>query len=44
MTFEPNQLKKIDDNGGKYVFVAEGGNTLVLTKVKEKTYNYWDAF
>ena len=44
LTFEPNHLKKIDDNGGKYVFVADGGNTLVLTKVKEKTYNYWDAF
>ena len=43
VTFEPNQLKKIDDNGGKYVFV-ENGHTLVLTKVKEKTFNYWDAF
>jgi hypothetical protein len=42
--FEPNQLKKIDDNGQKYVFVAADGSTLVLTKVKEQGYRYWDAF
>lgn len=42
--FEPAQLKKIDDNGNKYVFVASNGNTLVLTKVKEQGYRYWDAF
>lgn len=44
MTFEPNQLKKIDDNGTKYVFVGSDGTTLVLTKVKEQGYRYWDAF
>jgi DNA replication protein DnaC len=43
-TFEPSNLKKIDDNGNKYVFVASNGNTLVLTKVKEQGYRYWDAF
>jgi hypothetical protein len=42
--FDPSQLKKIDDNGSKYVFTNKDGNTLVLTKVKEKTYTYWDAF
>lgn len=42
--FEPANLKKIDDNGNKYVFVASNGNTLVLTKVKEQGYRYWDAF
>ena len=42
MTFEPNQLKKIDENGTKYVFVNEDGTTLVLTKVKEKSYQYYD--
>lgn len=42
--FEPNQLKKIDDNGTKYVFSNTDGTTLVLTKVKEQTYKYWDAF
>jgi len=44
MTFEPAHLKKIDDNGNKYVFVGSNGNTLVLTKVKEQGYRYWDAF
>jgi hypothetical protein len=42
MTFEPAQLKKIDDNGTKYVFANQDGATLVLTKVKEKTYQYYD--
>jgi hypothetical protein len=44
LVFEPNHLKKIDDNGNKYVFVASNGSTLVLTKVKEQGYRYWDAF
>ena len=44
MVFEPANLKKIDDNGNKYVFVASDGATLVLTKVKEQGYRYWDAF
>ena len=44
MTFEPNQLKKIDDNGSKYVFTNSDGNTLVLTRVKDQGYRYWDAF
>lgn len=43
-TFEPSNLKKIDDNGNKFVFVASDGSTLVLTKVKEQSYRYWDAF
>lgn len=41
--FEPSHLKKIDGNGNKYVFVDSSGNTLVLTKVKEKAFTYWDA-
>mgnify|MGYP006266430277 FL=1 len=44
LRFEPNNLKKIDDNGNKYVFVTSKGETLVLTKVKEQSYRYWDAF
>ena len=42
--FSPTDLKKIDDNGTKYVFTNKDGASLVLTKVKEKTYSYWDAF
>jgi hypothetical protein len=41
--FEPSHLKKIDGNGNKYVFVDSRGNTLVLTKIKEKSFAYWDA-
>ena len=42
--FEPSQIKKIDENGTKYIFAHPEGAQLVLTKVKEKTYSYWDAF
>ena len=42
--FTPDELKKIDDNGTKYVFTNKEGASLILTKVKEKTYSYWDAF
>ncbi len=42
--FTPAELKKIDDNGTKYVFTNKEGASLILTKVKEKSYSYWDAF
>ncbi len=42
--FTPAELKKIDENGTKYVFTNRDGASLVLTKMKEKSYNYWDAF
>ncbi len=42
--FEPSQLKKIDDNGTRYIFAHPDGAQLVLTKVKEQSYRYWDAF
>jgi len=42
--FEPANLKKIDDNGNKYVFANADGAQLVLTRVKEQSYRYWDAF
>lgn len=41
--FEPSNLKKIDGSGSKYVFVDSKGNTLVLTKVPDKPFTYWDA-
>jgi hypothetical protein len=40
--FMPSELKKIDGNGTKYVFTNETGASLILTKVKEKTYSYYD--
>jgi len=42
--FSPAELKKIDDNGTKYVFTNKDGASLILTKVKEQAYKYWDAF
>ena len=42
--FSPADLTKIDSQTGKFVFVAKDGTTLVLNKVKEKTYSYYDAF
>ncbi len=44
IVFEPANLKKIDDNGNKYVFANSDGAQLVLTRVKEQSYRYWDAF
>jgi ATPase family associated with various cellular activities (AAA) len=44
IVFEPSQLKKIDDAGHRYVFNHPNGAQLVLSKVKEKNYSYWDAF
>jgi hypothetical protein len=41
--FDPSQLKKIDSDGSKYVFVDPNGVQLVLTKVREKSFSYWDA-
>jgi hypothetical protein len=41
--FTPAELRKIDNDGTKYTFSKDGA-TLILTKVKEPTYKYWDAF
>lgn len=42
--FTPAELKKIDGDGTKYVFTNKDGASLILTKVKEQSYRYWDAF
>ena len=42
--FAPSDLKKIEGDGNVYVFTNERGAKVVLTKVKEKTYSYYDAF
>ena len=41
--FTPAELKKIDNNGTKYVYANDTGASLILTKIKEKTFTYWDA-
>lgn len=42
--FAPSDLKKIDSNGTKYIYTNAEGISLILTKVKETTFKYWDAF
>jgi SpoVK/Ycf46/Vps4 family AAA+-type ATPase len=42
--FTNADIKKIDSANGKFVFLNKDGARLVLTKVKEKNYNYFDAF
>jgi hypothetical protein len=42
--FDPSDIKKIDSQTGKFVFTNADGTQLVLSKVKEQSYNYYDAF
>jgi hypothetical protein len=42
--FSASDLKKIDSQNGKFVFVNKDGVTLTLDKVKEKSFSYYDAF
>ena len=42
--FTASDLKKIDSQNGKFVFVNADGVTLTLNKIKEKTFSYYDAF
>ena len=44
LRFSAVDLKKIDSQSGKFVFVNKEGAVLTLNKVKEKTYSYYDAF
>jgi hypothetical protein len=42
--FNPSDIKKIDSQSGKFVFANAKGVQLVLSKVKDRSYNYMDAF
>ena len=42
--FDPSDIKKIDSHSGKFVFANSDGIQLVLSKVKESNYSYFDAF
>ena len=42
--FTSSDLKKIDSQAGKFVFVNGDGVTVTLNKVEEKTFSYYDAF
>ena len=43
-SFLPSDLKKIDGHGGKFIFINDQGNRMIMTKEKTKTFNYWEAF
>lgn len=42
--FESSDLRQIEPDSGKFVFVNKEGDRIVLSKVKEKNYRYMDAF
>lgn len=42
--FNASDIKKIDSQSGKFVFANPDGVQLVLSKVQEKSYSYYDAF
>lgn len=42
--FNQNDLQQVDAPNGRFVFMNVDGHKLLLTRVKEKNYNYWDAF
>jgi len=42
--FNPGEIQKIDPATGTFIFMNKEGVALTLTKVKEKTFQYYDAF
>jgi hypothetical protein len=42
--FTQEDLKQIDPQSGKFVFINADGDRVTLNRVKEKYYNYMDAF
>jgi hypothetical protein len=42
--FDQGDLKQIDPQAGKFVFINEEGGRVTLNRVKEKTFHYYDAF
>jgi hypothetical protein len=41
--FDNGDLRQVDSNSGKFIFINELGDRVTLIKVKEKSY-HWDAF
>jgi hypothetical protein len=42
--FQQNDLQQVDAPNGRFVFMNVQGHKLLLTRIKEKTPNYFDAF
>ena len=41
--FDTTDLKKIEGDGTRFMFENESGTKAMLVKIKDKTYNVWDA-
>jgi hypothetical protein len=42
--FDQGDLRQVDPQAGKFIFINEDGDRVTLNRVKEKHYNYMDAF
>jgi hypothetical protein len=42
--FDQSDLKQVDPTAGKFVFINSTGARVTLNRIKEKSYNYYDAF
>jgi hypothetical protein len=42
--FDQGDLKQIDPQAGKFVFINEEGGRVTLNRIKEKSFHYYDAF
>lgn len=42
--FTPTDLKKIEGDGSTYIFTNAHGHKIVLSRIKDKTYSYMNAF
>jgi hypothetical protein len=42
--FDNTDLKQIDSTNGKFIFINEDGDRAVLSRVKDKKFEYYDAF
>jgi hypothetical protein len=42
--FDQADLKQIDSQSGKFIFINDKGDRITLTKVKERSFHYYDAF
>jgi hypothetical protein len=42
--FDQGDLRQVDPQAGKFVFINEKGDRVTLDRIKEKHYNYMDAF
>ena len=42
--FDQGDLKQIDSSNGKFIFINDLGDRVTLSRIKEKSFHYYDAF